>query len=65
MNNNWLNYFTELEYRKIKSMDDMVEKAKIIIDRVFDRVKDKGGFPYTEHLYRVSEKGRKNSRTFT
>lgn len=61
MNNNWLNYFTELEYRKINSMDDMVEKAKIIIDRV----KDKGGFPYTEHLYRVSEKGRKNSRTFT
>lgn len=58
MNNNWLNYFTQLEYRKIKSMDDMLEKAKIIVDRVFDRRKDIGGFPYTEHLYKVSEKGK-------
>lgn len=58
MNNNWLNYFTQLEYRKIKSMDDMLEKAKLIVDKVFDGAKDKGGFLYVGHLYAVSEKGK-------
>lgn len=53
-----LNYFTEAEFRKIKLMDSMLEKTKLIVDRVFDGVEDKGGFPYTGHLYAVSEKGK-------
>ena len=52
---NFINYFTYDEYRKLKVMDDMYEKAKIIVDRVFKDVKDKGGYPYTNHLYSVSE----------
>lgn len=58
MSNNWLYYLDQEEYRAIKSIDDMLEKAKLIVDRVFDGVLDKGGFPYTNHLYAVSEKGK-------
>lgn len=53
--NNFLNYFTKEEYRKIKTNDDMYEKASIIVERVFKDVKDKGGFPYINHLRYVSD----------
>ncbi|MCI8347396.1 MAG: GTP pyrophosphokinase [Bacilli bacterium] len=53
--NNLLNYFTKAELIKVKAMDDMFEKAKIIVTRVFQDKKDKGGNPYINHLYYVSE----------
>ena len=52
--NNFKNYFTETEYKKLKSIDDMYEKAIIIIERVFSGIKDKGVSPYINHLYMVS-----------
>lgn len=36
----------------------MFEKAKLIIDRVFNGIKGKGEFPYTRYLYVVSEMGK-------
>ncbi len=53
--NNFRNYFTETEYLKLKNMKNLYKKAIIIIEIVFEGVKDKGGYPYTNHLYSVAE----------
>lgn len=58
MNNNWSKYYNREEYEGIKSLDDMLVKAKLIIESVFYGVLDKGGNPYIDHLYAVSEKGK-------
>ena len=36
---NFINYFTYDEYRKLKAMDDMYEKAKIHVERIPDLLK--------------------------
>lgn len=54
---NWLNYFSLEELKNIKEEKDLYEKATKIVDRVFENDLDKGGVPYLEHLFYVSNRG--------
>ncbi len=47
------NYFTEEEYERIKSNDELIYKSLEIVTRVFNDKVDKGGFPYIIHLLKV------------
>ena len=40
----------------MKPITNTVELAEKIITEAFKDKKDKGGIPYTEHLYRVADK---------
>lgn len=53
--NNLLNYFSDNQLEQIKQYD-MYSKAFVICCVVFQDKKDKGGQPYFEHLFRVSQK---------
>lgn len=53
--NHFLNYFTEAEYRRLKTTDDMYEKAQKIVERTFQGKRDKSGESYLLHLYFVSD----------
>lgn len=55
--NHWLYYFSLEEFKKIKEETDLYEKAKKIVDPIFKNDFDKGGTPYLEHLYYVSNGG--------
>lgn len=50
---NLLNFFDELELEEIKKHDSYT-KAEKIVRRLFKGKVDKGGNPYLEHLYYVS-----------
>lgn len=54
--NNLLKYFSEKQLNQIKKFEDLYSKAFIICCTVFHDIKDKGGQPYFEHLFRVSQK---------
>ena len=51
--NNLLNFFSELELEELKTRDTY-SRAEIIAKRLFEGKVDKGGHPYLEHLYYVS-----------
>lgn len=51
--NNLKKYFNNHEYENLKNVD-MYYKAKIIVNKIFKDIKDKGNNPYLEHLYYVS-----------
>lgn len=53
--NHFLNYFTKTEYRRLKTTDDMYEKAQKIVEKTFQGKLDKGGKSYIQHLYFVSD----------
>lgn len=54
--NNLLKYFTKRQLEEIKKCENIYSKAFIICYIVFQDKKDKGGKPYFEHLFRVSQK---------
>ena len=54
--NNLLKYFTEKQLEEIKKCGNIYSKAFIICYVVFHNKKDKGGKPYFDHLFRVSQK---------
>lgn len=54
--NNLLNYFTKEELLQLKKLDDLYAKAFVMTATVFKNRKDKGGEPYFDHLFRVSQK---------
>ncbi len=54
--NNLLKYFTKKQLEEIKKCENIYSKAFIICYIVFQDKKDKGGKPYFEHLFRVSQK---------
>ena len=51
--NNLLNFFNELELEELKESDTYT-KAEKIVKRLFKEKIDKGGNPYINHLYYVS-----------
>lgn len=51
--NNLLRFFSELELKELKNKDTY-KKAELIAKRLFKEKVDKGGHPYLEHLYYVS-----------
>lgn len=51
--NNLLKFFSKLELEELKN-NDAYNKAEIIVKRLFKEKLDKGGHPYLEHLYYVS-----------
>ena len=51
--NNLKKYFDEKEMNELKKID-MYSKAKIIVNKLFENIKDKGNNPYLDHLYYVS-----------
>lgn len=54
--NNLLKYFSKSELTEILNIQSQEEKAKVIVQRLFEGKFDKGGKPYVFHLYRVSDK---------
>lgn len=54
--NNLLNYFSKEELLQLKKLDDLYAKAFVMTATVFKNKKDKGGEPYFNHLFRVSQK---------
>lgn len=48
-------YFTDIEIRKLREYKDSYNKALFISNKVFKDTYDKGGNPYMEHLYSVSD----------
>lgn len=54
--NKLLKYFSEKQLNQIRRYKDMYSKAFVICYVVFQDKKDKGGQPYFEHLFRVSQK---------
>lgn len=51
--NNLLNFFSELELEELRTRDTY-SRAEIIAKKLFEGKVDKGGHPYLEHLYYVS-----------
>lgn len=51
--NNLLNFFSELELKELKKQNTY-SRAEIIVKKLFQGKVDKGGHPYLEHLYYVS-----------
>ena len=47
------NYFLEDEYLKLKENSNLLYKTLELVLRVFDEKVDKGGLPYTNHLFKV------------
>ena len=54
--NKLLKYFSKRQLEEIKKCENIYSKAFIICYIVFQDKKDKGGKPYFEHLFRVSQK---------
>lgn len=54
--NNLLNYFTEEELGVISRMKDLHLKSTVIVTELFKNKKDKAGYPYLWHLFRVSSR---------
>ena len=48
-------YFTESEIRQLQDHKDTYNKALYVTNKVFKDTYDKGGNPYMEHLYSVSD----------
>lgn len=48
-------YFTEIEIKKLREHKDSYNKALFVSNTVFKDTYDKGGNPYMEHLYSVSD----------
>ena len=48
-------YFTESETRQLQNHKDTYNKALYVTNKVFKDTYDKGGNPYMEHLYSVSD----------
>ena len=48
-------YFTEREIKQLKNHSDTYDKALYVTNKVFKDTYDKGGNPYMEHLYSVSD----------
>lgn len=51
--NNLLNFFDKLELQQLEKSDSYT-KAEKIVERLFEGKTDKGGNPYLNHLYYVS-----------
>ena len=54
--NNLLNYFSEVELKIITQMKDLHLKCTVIVTELFKEKKDKAGYPYLGHLFRVSDR---------
>ena len=48
-------YFTESEIKQLQDHKDTYNKALYVTNKVFKDTYDKGGNPYMEHLYSVSD----------
>lgn len=49
------NYFTDIEIKKLRQHHNLYNKALYVVNKVFKNTFDKGGNPYMEHLYSVSD----------
>lgn len=49
-------YFSDEEIKTLTNCEDLVKKARMLVERLFEGRVDKAGYPYIGHLYRVSNR---------